>query len=270
MKKIVFFVALSLMLCGCHGTSSSDKNDTFVVGMECNYAPFNWQTTKQTETSVSLQGAGYADGYDVIIAQKIADKLNKKLVIKKLSWDGLQPALESGTIDAIIAGMTADEKRENGIDFTTPYYQSEMTMIVRKGDTCSKFTDIQQFSGKSIVGQKNTNYDTVIDQIKGVVHLTPKQSYPEMVFALHQKEADGITAELPVAQGIVESNPDLTYVKFDEGKNFVIDTSVSIGLKEGSRDSEEGKAIQEALDSISIEERNQIMHDVSARVPANQ
>ena len=270
MKKIIALVALSAMLCACQTATSSNKSDTFVVGMECNYAPFNWQTTKQTETSVSLQGAGYADGYDVVIAQKIADKLNKQLVIKKLSWDGLQPALESGTIDAIIAGMTADEKRENGIDFTTPYYESEMTMIVRKGDECEKFTDIQQFSGKSIVGQKNTNYDTVIDQIKNVNHLTPKQSYPEMVFALQQKEADGITAELPVAKGIVDANPDLTYVKFDEGKNFDIDTSVSIGLKEGSRNTEEGKAIQSALDSISTDERNQIMQDANSRVPANQ
>lgn len=268
MKKLLGLVALSLVLCGCGQGGSTE--DTFVVGMECNYAPFNWQTTEQTETSVSLGGAGYADGYDVMIAQKIADKLGKKLEIKKLSWDGLQPALESGTIDAIIAGMTADADRENGIDFTTPYYESEMTMIVRKDDECAKFNDIQQFSGKNVVGQKNTNYDTVIDQIKGVNHLTPKQSYPEMVFALQQKEADGITAELPVAEGIVESNPDLTYVTFAEGKSFEIDTSVSIGLKEGSRDTEEFENIQKALDSISTDERNEMMKNASSNVPANQ
>ena len=269
MKKICFaLVMLSLMLVGC-GQSDSSQEDTFVVGMECNYAPFNWQTNNPTDTSVSLGGAGNADGYDVMIAQKIADQLGKKLVIQKLSWDGLQPALESGTIDAIIAGMTASEDRENGIDFTTAYYQSEMTIIVRKNDDCEKFKNIQEFSGKTVVGQKNTNYDTIIDQIKGVKHMTPKSSYPEMVLALQQKEADGITAELPVAKGIVSTNPDLTYITFERENGFDIDTSVSIGLKEGSRGSKAYQAIQKALDSISEDERNQMMETARNNVPTN-
>ncbi len=49
----------------------------------------------------------------------LVKKLGKKLVVKKIAWDGLQPAVESGEIDAIIAGMTADKKREKGLDFTT-------------------------------------------------------------------------------------------------------------------------------------------------------
>ena len=54
--------------------------------------------------------------------------LEKKEEKKKIAWDGLQPAVESGEIDAIIAGMTADKKREKGLDFTTPYYQSEVCL----------------------------------------------------------------------------------------------------------------------------------------------
>ena len=91
--------------------------------------------------------------------------------------------------------MTANETREEGIDFTTPYYDSEgMIMIVRKDGEEAKFTDIQQFSGKNVVGQKGTNYDDVIDQIKGVHHATAKATYPEMVVALQQGDVDGITA----------------------------------------------------------------------------
>ena len=267
-KKLCFgLVASSLLLSGCGQKQTQDN--TFVVGMECNYAPFNWQSNNESETSVSLDGAGYADGYDVMMARKIADSLGRTLVIKKIAWDGLQPALQSGTIDAIIAGMTANDDRENGIDFTTPYYESEMALIVRKDDTCSQYTNIQQFGGKVVVGQKNTNYDTVIDQIKNVKHMTPKQSYPEMVLSLQQKEADAITAELPVAKGIIETNPDLTYITFEKGKGFEIDTSVSIGLKEGSRNTEEFKKVQDALDKIDQADRESMMEYARSHVPAN-
>ena len=262
MKKQLWSAAACAMmiLAGCSSASNgsstasnaSADSDTFTVGMECNYAPFNWQQVEGSDTAVELGGgAGYCDGYDVMISQDIAENLGKKLVVKKINWDGLQPALDSGEIDAIVAGMTANEEREEGIDFTTPYFSSEMVLIVPKGSELESFTDIQQFSGHKVIGQKNTNYDTVIDQIEGVNHVVPKSAYPELVLALQTGEAEAITAELPVAKGICEANPDLTYITFEEGKGFDIDTAVSIGLKNNSRDSEEFNAVQEALDKIT-------------------
>lgn len=265
MKKIVVMLMVCVFL--CLGLNVRADEDEFVVGMECNYAPYNWQSNEAGEYGVSIGAAGYCNGYDVRIAQDIADALGKKLVIKKLAWDGLQAALDSGEIDAIIAGMTANEDRENGIDFTTPYYDSDMVMIIRKGDDLENATSIQDFSGKNVIGQLSTNYDTVIDQIEGVNHLTPKDNYPEMVIALKSGEADGITAEVPVAQGITNANPDLTYVTFAEGQGFDIDNSVSIGLKEGSRGSEEFNAIQAALDSIDEETRIEYMTWASENAP---
>lgn len=266
MKKLLYIIVACFMLTGCASDSTDTSNGTFTVGMECNYAPFNWQTSVETETSVSLGGdAGYCDGYDVRVASAIADSLGKELVVKKISWDGLTPALNAGEIDAIIAGMTANEEREQGIDFTTPYYSSEMVMIVRSSDEeLTQYDDIQQFTNKIIIGQKNTNYDAVIDQIEGVIHATPRSSYPEMVVALQNGEVDGITAELPVAESILASNSDLTIVRFAEGKNFDIDTSVSIGLKEGTRDTEFFQQVQAALDDISEETRNEWMQEANA------
>ena len=184
MKKLLTAIAvaslsLSLVGCGSGSSSSSADSDTFTVGMECNYAPFNWQQSKKSKTAAKLgSGAGYCDGYDVVMSRKIAKKLGKKLVVKKISWYGLQPAVESGEIDAIVAVMTANKKREKGIDFTTPYYQSETVMIVRANSEQAGYTSIQQFSGQKVMGQKNTNYDTIIDQINGVKHETPKATYP--------------------------------------------------------------------------------------------
>ena len=86
-----------------------------------------------------------------MLFRSLADALGKKLVVKKIVWDGLQPALESGEIDAVIAGMTANDEREEGMDFTTPYYSSEMVLIVPKDSEVASFTDIQQFAGHKVI-----------------------------------------------------------------------------------------------------------------------
>lgn len=268
-------LAMTFVLSGCGGSEDDGKNvssvtgkEKFVVGMECNYAPFNWQSNEQTDTSVAIGGAGYCDGYDVRVARYVAEQLDREIEVKKISWEGLQPALNSGEIDAVIAGMTADDKRRAGMDFTTPYYESEMVMIVRKSDKkVAKYNDIQQFKGKTVIGQKSTNYDTVIDQIKGVKHATPKATYPEMIVALQKKEVDGITAELPVAEGAVAANKDLTIVHFKKGKGFDIDTSVSIAMKKGTSDSQLFKDVQKAVDNLSKKTRDEWMKEARKAQP---
>ena len=268
-------LAMTFVLSGCGGSEDDGKNvssvtgkEKFVVGMECNYAPFNWQSNEQTDTSVAIGGAGYCDGYDVRVARYVAEQLDREKKKKKVSWEGLQPALNSGEIDAVIAGMTADDKRRAGMDFTTPYYESEMVMIVRKSDKkVAKYNDIQQFKGKTVIGQKSTNYDTVIDQIKGVKHATPKATYPEMIVALQKKEVDGITAELPVAEGAVAANKDLTIVHFKKGKGFDIDTSVSIAMKKGTSDSQLFKDVQKAVDNLSKKTRDEWMKEARKAQP---
>lgn len=269
MKKFIGVLALGSLLVGC-GANGTNSEDQFIVGMECNYAPFNWQTDKETETAVSIGGAGLCDGYDIRVASQIADTLGKELVVKKLDWDGLQPALQSGEIHAIIAGMTANEEREQGIDFTTPYFESEMVMIVKKDGNYVDATSINDFSGANVIGQMNTNYDEIIDQIKDVNHLTPRSSYPELVQTLLAGESDGITAELPVAEGVVQANPSLTIIHFADGEGFDVDTSVSIGLKEGSRGSDFFNNVQAALDQISEATRQEWMNAARETAPTRE
>lgn len=259
------------LLAGCGGTSGGSsapaEKKTFTVGMECNYAPFNWTQVESDELTVPLESAGHAGGYDVVMAKALADKMGMELVIKKLAWEGLEPAVTSGEIDAIIAGMTATPERKENADFTTPYYESEMVCIVRGDDPLAQATSLADFTGKNVQGQQNTLYDDIIDQIPGVNHMTPLQSYPLMVVSLQNGEADALTAELPVATGVVTSNPSLAIVRFEDGKGFEADTTVSIAVKKGN--TELLNAIQAALDTIDADTRNQWMTDAVSRQPAN-
>lgn len=246
------------------GTATAGK---LVVGMECNYAPFNWTQVEGSDTAVTLgAGVGFADGYDVVMAKHIAQELGLELVIKKLEWTGLEPALSAGEIDAIIAGMTATPERKNNADFTDPYYASDMVCIVRGDDALAGATSLADFSGKNVMGQQNTLYDEVIDQIPDVVHHTPLANYPFMVVALKNKETDALTAEMPVAYGVVAANPDLKIVKFDEGKGFQADTSVSVAVKKGNTKLLE--ALQGVLKNVPNDQREEWMKAATARQPA--
>lgn len=120
-------------------TSEAPANPTgtLKVGMECAYAPFNWTDMDQPSlgaVSISSEGSEgmYANGYDVQIAQYIANKLGMKLEIYAITWDGLLPAVQSGTVDAIIAGMSPTAEREKEIDFTDVYYSSNLVVIYKK------------------------------------------------------------------------------------------------------------------------------------------
>lgn len=110
---------------------------TLKVGMECAYAPFNWTDMGEaTLGAVAISGEGkenmYANGYDVQIAKYVANKLNMTLEIYSYEWDGLIPALDSGALDAIIAGMSPTAEREEQIDFTNVYYSSNLVIIYKK------------------------------------------------------------------------------------------------------------------------------------------
>lgn len=107
------------------------------VAMECAYAPYNWTETSDFSLGAvkiaNDQGANYyANGYDVRVAQYIADNLGMKLEIYSYEWDALLPAIQSGAVDAIIAGMSPTAEREEQIDFTNVYYESTLVVIYKK------------------------------------------------------------------------------------------------------------------------------------------
>lgn len=269
-------LALTLVLSGCGNgettpAETEENTDTLRVGMECNYTPFNWTDVEANEYNVPVAAGGYCDGYDVQIAKLIAEELGMELEVVKMEWDSLIPSIKSGTIDLIIAGMTDTEERRQEIDFTDAYYQSEMTMIVRKDGAYADATSLEDFRGATIQGQLATLYDTVIDDIPEVNHAQALDSYPLLITSLMSGAVDGVTAETPVGEAWVAAYPDdLTLVTFEEGQGFNIDlsdTAVSIGL---AKDSELTEAVQAALDTISQEEREQLMKDAASRQPSEQ
>ena len=280
-QKLAIFMALSLsmilLLAGC-GTgektektggsaSNGGETDTFKVGMEAGYAPFNWTQLNDSDGGVKIDGnAEYAGGYDVEIAKKIAEGLGKKLVIVKTEWDGLVPGLTSGKLDAIIAGMSPTEERKESIDFTDNYYTSNFIMVVKKGGPFEEATSIQDFNGAKVTAQLNTSHYGVIEQIDGVKKQPAMDNFPAMRVALESGMIDGYVSERPEGISAAAANENFAMVEFTEGfKADEEDTAIAVGLKKGSDLAEK---INEILAGISEEERQNIMDTAIKNQPA--
>ena len=250
---------LALTACGAGTTSPAQDTNTpaeeadppaaessqFRVGMECAYAPSNWQESAATDTNVPVENVAgaYAEGYDVQIARILADQLGKELVIVKLSWDGLIDALNQWQIDAIIAGMMDTAERRESINFSEPYRETTYGLMVLADSPYLNATSIQDFSGAAVLGQQGTALDDVIEQIEGVDHLSPVGSVPDMISRLQQGTCDAIVINVENAQGYLASNPNFRLVTFDEGSGFTLPAKGScVGLR---------KSDNELLDQIN-------------------
>lgn len=272
---LVTSLAMILLLAGCGTSSESEKTgstsgtekETFKVGLEAGYAPFNWTQMDDSNGGVKIDGsAEYAGGYDVEIAKKIADGLGKELVIVKTEWDGLVPALTSGKIDAIIAGMSPTEKRKETIDFSDNYYNSNLVMIVKKGGKYDGATSTHDFAGAKITAQLNTFHYSVIDQIKGVKKQTAMESFPAMRVALESGVIDGYVSERPEGISAEAANDKYKMIEFTDGfKTSDDDTAIAVGVAKGSKLTED---INKILAGISEEERTSIMDEAIKNQPA--
>lgn len=260
----------SLASCG----TQSDDN-TLVIGLECNYAPFNWTigTSSDYTLSISNQANSYADGYDIVFAKRAAKELNMNVKIVKLEWDNLIPQLNAGTINCIIAGMTDTAERRESIDFTNEYYRSELVLVTSKkvadqyNSTTLNLSDLQTLlNGKGLISQIQTVTDSVIDSLASstsCVHMTPVDTFAIAATQVSSGAAFAMTSELPVAQSIVNANSSLGIIRIDQSVLGVdlSELGVSIGIKKGNTDLQ--SKLNSVLANYSQEERNA---DMSAAV----
>lgn len=237
MKKIIYWLLALYLLIPIGPVEASE--DVLKVGMEVNYAPYNFSQTDDTNGGYPIANSSgeYANGYDVQFAQKIADHLGKKLEIYKIDWDGLIPALTSGKIDAILAGMSPTTERLKQIDFTEPYYKAKMVVVIPKDSPFINAQSIDDFKGAKITGQLGTFHAEVVNQMDGVIKQEPMDSFPTMIAATNAGNLDGYISEEAGALAAIASNPNLTYLKFEDENNFKTndsDTTVAVGLAKGS------------------------------------
>ncbi len=276
MKKLLSLILTAVLACSLLFTiacNPSEKDDRPVlkIGMECAYQPYNWTQFDNSHGAVAIHGkpGQYANGYDVKIAQQIADQLNMRLEIHAYEWGSLVPACESGALDLIIAGMSPTEERKLVIDFSDPYLESNLVIVVRKDGPFNSATTLADFAGATIAAQDGTFHAEAATQI------TNRQGsnmidFPTMLMALKSNTIDGYIAEEPGAIADCQGNSELKYISLvNNSTGFTIsdpsNVTIAIGVKKGS---DLLAKVNAALANISAETRAQLLNDAIAQAAA--
>ena len=274
MKKlfILLFLTFTLfILSACKSEVEFDFGEgKLVVGLECGYAPFNWTESNETASNYPIEGTSYyADGYDIQIAEMIAEDLDLELVIKKMEWGALIENLKEGSIDLIIAGMSPTEDRKLSIDFTDPYYESTHVVLVKTDGEYNNATDFSDFLGANVVGQKGTIYDDLAKQLSekgGAIYNNALDTVPLIIFAMNSGAIDATILEEPVAIATVNQQEGFSYIILNTAFEVVEeDRVVSIGVRKA--DTVLREKINESLAKISAETRTELMNQAINSAP---
>ncbi len=253
------------------------EDGILTVGMECAYAPYNWTQMTDANGAVPISNVpgAFANGYDVMIAQRICDAYGWELEIVSSAWDSLTPAVQSRTMDANIAGqsMTADRMAE--VEMAGPYYYATIVCVTTKDSPYANAASIADLAGGKCTAQSGTIwYDSCLPQIPDVNLDAPADTAPAMLMALQTGTVDFICTDMPTAMGAAAKDDSLVILNFSgtEG-DFQFATeqeraeNVNIGISVLKGNVELKDAMGRVLSALTEEQFNALMDQAIAIQP---
>jgi ABC-type amino acid transport substrate-binding protein len=199
MKKfalpVVFAALLGLALLAPVGGEAAgvlDK-DVILVGTEATYPPFEYRNEKNEVV-----------GYDIDVVEAIAKHLGKKVEIVDMSFDGLIPALMTGKVDLVAAGMTNTEERRKKVNFSSVYYDIENAFVVRADD--SSIMKLDDLKGKIATVQIGTAQDTFITNTGLPAEIKRFQKNDDALMEIKVGRGDFCVVNLTVANAFLRNN----------------------------------------------------------------
>ena len=206
-------LAGSMLLTGCGGGNTQSADDTAS------------DTTEQSETAENTEGGvlrmgtnatfppyEYGEennevaGIDADIAAAIAHKLGMELGTTDMAFDSLIPALQSDTIDIVLAGMTVDPERAESVNFTDSYATGVQVIIVPEDSDIASPDDLE---GKNIGVQTGTTGDLYCTEQYGQEYVKQFDNGPLAVAALLNGQIDCVVIDNEPAKNYVAANQGL-------------------------------------------------------------
>jgi glutamine transport system substrate-binding protein len=149
MKKLgllSMFLILTIFIAACGNNDTAgekEKSDkVYKVGVDTTYPPFEFK-----------EGNEYK-GIDIELINAIAKDQDFKIELSPMDFGGIIPAMQANQLDVAIAGMSITDERKKVVDFSTPYFNAGLTVVVKKDNTTTKSVD--DLKGKTVAVKKGT------------------------------------------------------------------------------------------------------------------
>lgn len=246
-------LAMSMAGCGAGASNSSNSagqnalekikaNGKLVIGTSADYPPYEFHAT--------IDGKDEIKGFDIDIAQAVADDLGVELEIKDMDFDGLLVALQGDKVDMVFAGMTPTDERKKNADFSDIYYTATHRFILRSGEEGSvkSFDDLK---GKKIGVQKGSIQEGIAKENFDEANIKSLAKVTDLVLDLKNNKVDAILIEEGVAKINCDKNEGISmsdFVVTDE------DGGTAIAMKKGESElqAEVNKSINKLKDGDKI------------------
>lgn len=242
MKKITAAIAGAVIAAAAFSANAA----TYKVGTHPTFAPFEFVDAEGTPT-----------GFDVELIKTVLKSQGDEAEIVSMPFDGLIPALLTGQIDAIISGMTITEERQKRVDFSTGYYNSTLSAVVRSADA-GKYKSSDDLKGQKICAQIGTTGSAFAEKLSPgqVVNLNNE---PDALLELKNGGCEALINDRPVnlyyikqagdaafselVDEALTSNPDLYGIAVKKGNTELLE-KINKGLEDIGK-SGELKAVHE-------------------------
>ena len=219
MKKLVCLLLAVLTvfaLCACGSSEKSaldeiKESGVLTVALSPDFSPMEFVDSSKT-------GQEQYVGFDVMLAQFIADELGVKLEIQAMSFDACQTAVSTASVPMSISGFSWTEERAENFELSDYYYagenETEQVLLIRKDDA-DKYKSAEDFDGVD-VGAQNASLQMmmVTEQLPNAKPYT----IGDIGVGVLEFQSGNIEA-LAVAAGnaemIVDSNPDLMVCEWE-------------------------------------------------------
>lgn len=254
------------------GVPSGVEDGVLTVAMECNYAPYNWSQSDDSNGAVPISGSNeYANGYDVMMAKKLCEANGWKLEIVRLDWDSLVPAVLSGVVDAVIAGQSMTAARAEMVDFAGPYLYASIVCLARQGTPQAEAKGISELSGYCTSQLGTIWYSVCLPQIPNAEIQPAAESAPAMLMALETGAVDFVCTDIPTAQGALAVYPDMVLLDFSGSEdNFVVsEEEINIGISVMKGNAVLKDALDAVLSTMTVDNFNAMMAEATAIQPIN-
>ena len=194
-------LAATMLFAGCSKKEESKIPEKIIVGTNAEFPPFEYVDDNKK-----------VDGFDIALMKEIAKRMDKKIEIQNMEFKSLIGAMESESINTVIAGMTKTAEREESVDFSDSYYTSNQAIILKKD---SKVKKLSQLSGKKIGVQEGTTGDIISsgekfgEKNKVIVKKATVKRYKKGVDAvmdLKNGAIDAVVIDEKPAQEFVKNN----------------------------------------------------------------
>lgn len=212
--------------------SQIKERGQIIVAMEGTWAP--WTYHDENDQLV---------GYDVEVAQKIADSLGVEAVFVEGEWDGLLAGLDAGRYDIMVNGVDITEERSQKYDFSTPYAYNRTAVIVR--EDYEEIQSLEDLAGKHTANTISSTYAELAESYGATV--TGVDDLNQTFELLLSKRIDATLNAEVTYYDYMKAQPDAN-IKIAALTQDAM--QVAIPIRKGEETASLKEAINEAIDSI--------------------